>query len=142
MTTVNPNTVDLNQLYQQATLDTQSSSPTTQKQAQKLTAEAMYAYAAQNPGATVQQASAAVSSGEQGAGMTATQAAKLTGNVVNNILPAGDDPSSTAMSSTHRGGGRTHGGGGGGGGGGGASTSTEEVMDPVTGQMITQTVQN
>jgi hypothetical protein len=57
--------------------------------------------------------------------------------VVNQILPAGDDPSATPVSAVEAHGSK-HGGHGGGGGGDATATSTSTVYDPTSNTYVQQ----
>lgn len=121
---------DLQTLYDRAAQDMQNGNTQAADQTIKRAARA---YAQQNPGATVQDFEKAFAQAESGKVSSAA-----INNVVNQVLPAGDDASSPASVLAPQGAHSHQKAGGGGGGGSDTSASTSTVFDPTTNQYVQQ----
>lgn len=117
---------DLQSLYDKAAQDIQNGNATG---AAQVTKQAAAAYAKQNPGSTVQDFEQAFAGAESG-----KVSSSAINNVVNQVLPTGDDPSSAPVSAIAAHGAGHHGGGGG--GGGATATSTSTVYDAASNSYI------
>ncbi len=117
----------LQSLYDKAAQDIQNGNT---QGASQVTKRAAAAYAKQNPGATAQDFETAFAGAESG-----KVSSTAINSVVNQILPTGDDPSSTPASAVasheaHH----AHGGGG----GSATATSTSTVFDPTSNTYVQQ----
>ena len=122
---------NLQNLYDQAAQNIKNGNS---QGAAQTTKKVAAAYVAQNPGATAQTFENAFAAAESG-----KVSSRAINTVVNQILPPGDDPSTTSVSAVaSHGVSGEHGGGKGKGGRGATATSTSSQYDPVTHSYVQQ----